>query len=359
MFFPRYTHVCICVQYMYVCVYMCWNPLVRGCRCKKIFKKKVQQQRGGGGRGKREREKVVCTYHAHTVSLVIFEFHFLSSSSSLFFITVFVTCVVICGLRHAIFVCLPPQSRFQKIRFKISFWRREIWKLKKNRRPRLMRRMDIVKNNCGASDIFDFSERHSKQFCWGQKKKMTRQRRLRPSNCANVAAKKFLFPFNNNFTVEGEEDFLCVLLRPAQSGWHRFTGKRVENAVHVVSLLLFTMETDICLSAGLSSVGGNQAEPHPWWDADVDVGRQSAINEGRGSRQRDWGLGSASNPGQRLDRLLFNAQSANDQKGKWENQTKTTYFDFSLLFSFSFFSFSFVCVGEIINLHDTQVYIRR
>lgn len=290
MFFPRYTHVCICVQYMYVCVYMCWNPLVRGCRCKKIFKKKVQQQRGGGGRGKREREKVVCTYHAHTVSLVIFEFHFLSSSSSLFFITVFVTCVVICGLRHAIFVCLPPQSRFQKIRFKISFWRREIWKLKKNRRPRLMRRMDIVKNNCGASDIFDFSERHSKQFCWGQKKKMTRQRRLRPSNCANVAAKKFLFPFNNNFTVEGEEDFLCVLLRPAQSGWHRFTGKRVENAVHVVSLLLFTMETDICLSAGLSSVGGNQAEPHPWWDADVDVGRQSAINEGRGSRQRDWGL---------------------------------------------------------------------
>lgn len=49
---------------------------------------------------------------------------------------------------------------------------------------------------------------------------MTRQRRLRPSNCANVADKKFLFPFNNNFT---EEDFLCVLLRPAQSGWHRFT----------------------------------------------------------------------------------------------------------------------------------------
>jgi hypothetical protein len=121
--------------------------------------------------------------------------------------------------------------------------------------------MDIVKNNCGASDIFDFSERHSKHiFLWG-KKKWTRQRRLRPSNCANVAAKKFLFPFNNNFT---EEDFLCLLLRPAQSGWHRFTGKRVENAaVHVVSLLLFTMETDICLSAGLSSVGGNQAEPHP------------------------------------------------------------------------------------------------
>lgn len=42
--------------------------------------------------------------------------------------------------------------------------------MKKNRRPRILRRMDIVKNNCGASDIFDFSERHSKQFFCGQKK---------------------------------------------------------------------------------------------------------------------------------------------------------------------------------------------
>lgn len=55
---------------------------------------------------------------------------------------------------------------------------------------------------------------------------MTRQRRLKPSNCANVAAKKFLFPFNNNFTEE-EENFLCAspagTVRPAQSGRHRFT----------------------------------------------------------------------------------------------------------------------------------------
>ncbi len=198
--------------------------------------------------------------------------------------------------------------------------------------------MDIVKNNCGARDIFDFSERHSKKiFFWGGKKMWTRQRRLRETLQLRHCRQEILFPFNNIVISPKKKIFLCASPAVRLAPFRRFTSKRVENAVHVVSLLLFTMETDGHMSVCRSplSVEISRAPPmmRCWccWPA---------ISNQRGSRVTAKRLGSASNPGQRVDRLLFNAQSANDQKGKWENQTKTTYFDFL----FSLFVLSFSCV---------------
>lgn len=142
---------------------MCWNPLVRGCRCKKYLKKRYNS-REGGGRGKRERKS--CLYISRTYS---FSRYFRIPLPFIQFLSLFYHCVcyMCCNLWIAScdFRLFAAAKQISENPFQNFILKEGNLKVEKNRRTRILRQMDIVKNNCGASDIFDFSERHSKQFC--------------------------------------------------------------------------------------------------------------------------------------------------------------------------------------------------
>jgi hypothetical protein len=126
--------------------------------------------------------------------------------------------------------------------------------------------MDIVKNNCGASDIFDFSERHSKNiFLW---EKNGQDNDASDPPIAPMLPPRNFYSRSIIISPSKEKKIFCVRLRPAQSGWHRFTvspANGLKMLRFMLSLSCYSpwRRTYVCLQVSPLSV---EIKPSPTHD---------------------------------------------------------------------------------------------